>query len=274
MNELQQRELQIFKAFSEVCKKLGLKYFLVCGSALGAVKYNGFIPWDDDMDVGLPRKDYELFCEKAQSLLPKYYFVQTYKTDKNLPYLYCKIRDSRTTYIEKSVSNLDINHGVYIDVFPLDGYPRKKKDIRELEIKKKILKLKIFCAYAKNPEASVKSKLLRILGRILGLHKKTQKNIEKLNLLLSRWSIEDSDLICNHGNWQRELEYSPKDHYGEGLGVKFEGVDVRVPEKFDEYLTRKYGDWRAELPAEEQAGHHYYQVCDLTKPYTEYVSFN
>lgn len=273
MNELQQIELQILKSFLEVCEKLELKYYLVCGTALGAVKYGGFIPWDDDIDVGLPREDYEIFCSKAQALLPEYYFVQTAETDEKFPFIYCKIRDSRTTYLEKSVSEIDMNHGVYIDVFPLDGYPTEKKDIRKLEKRKKCLKLKLFCAYCNYESYSKKAKLLRFAGRVLGYHKKTKKIIKKINELISKWKIENSQLICNHGNWQGKLEYAPKSQYGNGIFAKFEGLDVIVPENFDEYLTQKYGNWKEELPKEKQKGHHYYEVCDLTKPYTEYVNF-
>ena len=127
MNDLQQTEFKMLKCFVEICNKLNLKYYLVCGTALGAVKYKGFIPWDDDVDVALPREDYEIFCKEAQRLLPKEYFLQTYKTDKAYPSIFAKIRNSNTTYIEKTIAKLPINHGVYIDVFPLDGYPEDKK---------------------------------------------------------------------------------------------------------------------------------------------------
>ena len=71
MNELQKIEFDLLKIFVEICQKLNLNYYLVCGTALGAVKYNGFIPWDDDIDVALCREDYEIFCQKAQQLLEK-----------------------------------------------------------------------------------------------------------------------------------------------------------------------------------------------------------
>jgi lipopolysaccharide cholinephosphotransferase len=70
MNKLQSLEFDMLKEFVRICDDLGLKYYLVCGSALGAAKYGGFIPWDDDVDEALPRPDYEIFCEKAQSMLP------------------------------------------------------------------------------------------------------------------------------------------------------------------------------------------------------------
>ena len=82
MTKLQAKELEILIQFLRICEQCGLTYFLVCGSALGAVKYGGFIPWDDDIDVAMPRKDYEEFCKKAPSLLPDWCFLQNYHTDK------------------------------------------------------------------------------------------------------------------------------------------------------------------------------------------------
>ena len=85
MNALQKRELELFQAFLQVCRQLKLPYFLVCGSALGAVKYQGFIPWDDDMDIAMLRPDYEVFLAQAPALLPGHIFLQNYKTDPAFP---------------------------------------------------------------------------------------------------------------------------------------------------------------------------------------------
>ena len=271
MTELQTAEFNILKTVTDICDRFGLGYFLVCGSALGAVKYGGFIPWDDDVDIGMYREDYEKFCEIAQELLPDYYFLQTYRTDPRFPAIFAKVRDTRTTYIEKSISNLDINHGVYIDIFPLDGYPDGKRESALLEYKKKINVLKISCVYEFNPKQSFKSKCFFMAERLLGFHKRTAKIVEKYEKLISRYPIEDSDLICNHGNWQGRLEYAPKWHYGEGAWATFEGLKVRIPENYDAYLKQKYGDWRADLPEEQQVGHHYYEIMDLKRPYTHYI---
>ena len=89
--------------------------------------------------------------------------------------------------------------------------------------------------------------------------------------MISSYPVENSEVICNHGNWQGKLEYAPREQYGEGIMMEFEGLKVRVPELYDEYLTQKYGDWRADLPEEEKVGHHYYSVCDLNKSYKEYI---
>ena len=134
MTDLQQVEFKLLQAVDIVCKQLNIKYYLICGSALGAVKYSGFIPWDDDLDIGMLRSDYEVFVEMAQELLPNSYFLQNYRTDPAFPQIFSKVRDSNTTYIEKSAAKLSINHGVYIDVFPLDGYPKTPFEIRRLEL--------------------------------------------------------------------------------------------------------------------------------------------
>ncbi len=269
MNSLQQKEFNLLKCFITVCEKLGLRYYLVCGTALGAVKYGGFIPWDDDVDVALCRKDYEEFCEKAQKLLPEGVFLQTYKTDERYPCVFAKLRDSNTTYIEKSCKSVPMNHGVYIDVFPLDGYPDDEKLQKRLERKKFIYKFLISSVY--ESECSFKVKVLRKIFRIFGVHKKTNRILSKYESLISEYSVDSSAVWCNHGNWQGKLEYAPKEQYGKGTTFTFEGLPVCVPEQYDEYLTQKYGEWRKDPPTEEQVGHHYYSVCDLSKSYKEYM---
>lgn len=271
MNELQRVEFEMLKELVHICDELGLTYYLVCGSALGAVKYKGFIPWDDDLDVALPRKDYEVFIKKAQAMLPDHIFLQNYETDPYFPYIFSKLRNCNTTFIEKSCQNILMNHGVYIDVFPLDGYPSDKFESQIFERKKRKLTLKINSAFCLQG-ISLKAKLFYAFERILGMHKKTGKYISLLSKMYSEYPTVGSKLICNHGNWQGSLEYAATDQYGKGVIAEFEGLNVRIPEKFDEYLTQKYGDWRVDPPESEQTGHHYCLVCDLNQPYTEYVT--
>ncbi len=270
MNDLQKKEMELLTHFVRVCEILGLRYYLVCGTALGAVKYGGFIPWDDDVDVALCRRDYETFIREAPKHLPPHIFVQTYHTDPCYPIIYCKLRNSETTYIEKNSSHIPMNHGAYIDVFPLDGYPTGKIAGWRVEIGKKIFHLKQTCSFEGN--YSLKVRILRKLLRLFGVHKRGAKTAAACERLLTRYPTEYSALWCNHGNWQGKLEYAPREQYGEGIIVRFEGLDMRVPEKYDEYLTQKYGDWRADLPEEKKVGHHHYEVMDLTRSYTEYLS--
>lgn len=270
MTKLQQAEFELLKIFVKICEKHNLTYFLVCGTALGAEKYSGFIPWDDDVDVGLPREEYERFLEIAPYELPNWCFLQNYKTDTGFPFLFTKLRNSNTTYIEKNVAHIHMHHGVYIDIFPLDGYPTDVREQKKLRRKKKLLTWMQFCALRGDTRPKVQ--IRNTIFRLLGYQHRTAKTMKKMEVLISRYSNDTSDVWCNHGNWQGELEYAPRWHYGQGSWRVFEGLPVRVPENTDAYLTQKYGDWRAELPVEAQIGHHLYTVCDLGKPYSEYVN--
>lgn len=268
MNELQQCEFELLKIFVELCNKYKLKYFLVCGSALGAIKYKGFIPWDDDIDVGMPRSDYEIFLQKAQQDLPQKIFLQNYRTDKYFPHVFTKLRNSDTTMIEANMAHLKMNHGIYIDIFPLDGVPNLQKEIKKIKFKKKILAWFHYCALKNNDSGIVACR--NFILRLFGFHKRTYKALERLDKIISAYSTENSEIWCNHGNWQGDLEYAPKWQYGDGVEVEFEGIKVIIPEYYDEYLTQKYGDWRSDPPIDKQQSHHSILVFDTKKSYKEY----
>lgn len=271
MNELQKVEFELLRQFLAVCEKLDLTYYLVCGSALGAVKYNGFIPWDDDIDVALPRKDYEVFCRDGPSLLPSWCFVQNYRTDPEFHLLGTKLRDSRTTYIEMMTEKLKINHGVFIDVFPLDGGPTGATDFGKLKRERAIFDAarRVRLKYNRfSPEniGAVRTNITWLLFKLFGYKKDTDKQIERFERLISSFDAEKSEIWCNHANSANENEFANKEQYGDGVMMTFEGLTVRVPADYDAYLTQKYGDWRGDIPPGEQVGHHTYTLCDLNKP--------
>ena len=115
-------------------------------------------------------------------------------------------------------------------------------------------------------------KIKKIRNRLIRLFTPNPQRVaRRYTKMISRYDIDHSWLICNHGNWQGTLEYAPKWHYGEGAWATFEGLKVRIPENYDAYLTQKYGDWRADLPEEQKSGHHYYEIMDLERPYTHYI---
>lgn len=269
MNELQKIELDLFRCFAETCEKLNLNYFLVCGSALGAARHGGFIPWDDDFDVGMYREDYNKFMELAPALLPEGIFLQNYKTDPQYPYIFSKLRNSNTTFIEKLLSNFDINHGIYMDIFPLDGYPDSPSEQAKLASGKRNFRRKLFCGFKMHRE--FKAGALAFLLRMLGYHKRTAKTLAEYEALISGYPVKDSRIICSHGTWYGERDYIPAQYYGKGAEAVYEGIKVRVPEKCDEYLTSLYGDWRTPPDSEKQEGTHQHEICDTKRPYTFYL---
>lgn len=267
MTELQKCEYEILKKTIEIINENNLNYFLVCGSALGAVKYKGFIPWDDDIDIALPRPDYKKFIEIMKDFNEKDLSLQNYRFDSHVPFFFSKMRSGETTYIEKTAVDFDINHGVYIDIFPLDGYPKRKMEAFIFRIKRNFYYRVVSMVFVR--ESRIKNILFYPLKAVV------KPNIAEVvrcyEKVVSKYDIFSSDLLCNFGNSPFMNECSPKWHYGNGVMMKFEGLDVRVPENYDAYLTQKYGNWRADLPKEQQVGHHYYEICDLERPYTDYI---
>lgn len=269
MNEIQKIELEMLKYFVDICAKLKLTYFLVCGSALGAVKYQGFIPWDDDIDVALLRDDYNIFLKEAPKLLPKYIFLQNYKSDSAFPQIYSKLRNSNTAFIEKSAANLPINHGVNIDIFPLDGYPKTLFSQKVFELKKKIYGALVLSVY--DIPRNRFSKYINKFLYFIRLNKHIGFVSARFEKLISKYSPNDSLMLCNHGNWQGKLDYSPREYYEDGKTFKFEGIRVRVPKDYDRYLSQKYGDYMSDLPEEEQKSHHSCIICDCSNSYKKYI---
>ena len=276
MNNLQRIEFDMLKHFVSICEKLDLRYYLVCGIALGAVKYKGFIPWDDDIDVALPRDDYEVFIKYANNYLPENIFLQNNHTDPYYPLLGTKLRRSDTTNIETGHRQIDMNHGVFIDIFPLDGYPKGEAMIHELNNEKKryIRRLAVTLYYKRFSGKNllgVRTNLMYIASRLFGVYSDVRSNVTRFERIISKHCTWESDVWCNHANSSSEKEYSPNWHYGNGIWGEFEGLRVRIPEHYDNYLTLKYGDWRGDIPKEQQVGHHYCVIRDLTRSYLDYI---
>ncbi len=269
--KLKNVQLEMLDDFISVCHKLQLRYFLVGGTCLGAVRHKGFIPWDDDIDVAMPREDYEKFLLLAQEeLTAKNLFVQTYKTDPEYIQDFAKLRKNGTTFLETTARNLKIHHGVYMDIFPIDGYPEKRSAQKSLERKKVRAKSYLNRHYFLGIKTSWVRKIKRfILWSLLGF-KSDRKILEGLERTYKKVPYETASTVACFGGAWGNLEYCPKAHYGAGAIGIFEGREVVIPELYDEYLTHKYGDYMQLPPPEKQIGHHYCDIIDLENSYEIY----
>lgn len=270
--QLKQIELDILKQFIKICQQLNLNYYVIGGTLLGAVRHKGFIPWDDDIDVGMLRKDYEVFVEQAQKLLPSPYFLQTYQTDAQYPHNFAKIRNSSTTFIEKSVSHKSINHGVYIDVFPLDYYPSGYLASKWFDFKFKTLHARI------RSEFILTDKELPFYRRFVNwvcmklaklIYPDVRIALAKREKLMK--SLSSSLLVANLcGAWGKK-EIVPAEWYGPGTLVEFEELSYRAPVAYDKWLRQVYGNYMQLPPEEKRKAHHYTDIIDLEHSYTDYI---
>ena len=210
-------QLELTDFLHNFCQKHHLKYYLAFGSLLGAVRHNGFIPWDDDMDVWMPRKDYEIFCKH----FPKDnadYFLQTTKTDKHYGRMFAKIRKNNTIFLEDVDKHVEKrHHGVFLDVFPLDNSKTKPSSL--VLFKKKIAQF--IDGYIVCKRGKVKIKGLRNILKIFPI------------CLLSK--------VCTHLYKSKQgdcyyasgLQIIPKTYFGEGVLHNFEDRKYFIPEDFD-----------------------------------------
>ena len=266
LQELKIRERDMLECFVNICNKHDIRYFVQGGTLLGTVRHGGFIPWDDDVDVSLPRDEYERFLAVAEKELPEYYFLQTKDTDPEYPNNFAKIRDSRTTFVETSARNLKINHGAYIDIFPLDNYPSGKK-AKVYELKKKLLTWRINKAFY-IPTMSLISKIVTIITMIL--FPSLKGAINKREKLFK--SVPPSDRVVNNSGAWLHKEIIPKEWVQNSIQMEFEGITVNVSDKYDEWLTYVYGNYMSLPPENERVGHHYVDLFDMNKSYTEYMN--
>ena len=255
--------LENLKTLHSVFKKHNLRYYLVSGTMLGAVRHKGFIPWDDDIDLAMPRADYEKLIKYSKEYLPDYLEFICAENDAKYPLPFGKIQDSRTTIIEKSYR--DYIGGAYIDIFPLDGVP-------ESEIKRKwhftryLFWYKMLYFVCRDPFKhghGPKSWIPLLCQKIFSL-KFVQS---KLRNILMECDFDDSKFISEHYNRQRR--YMPKEIFGNPTGIDFDGYVFDGVEYPDEYLTIEYGDYM-QLPPEGKRKQHCFYYLNLDLPYREY----
>lgn len=265
--ELKQKLLNMLKWFHAFCKEHGLRYYALGGTMLGAVRHKGFIPWDDDVDLGMPRGDYEKLIDLTRDLKGKYLLESPKQGKKDFVYAYCKLYDTSTTLIENT--RYKTKRGVYLDIFPLDGIgntiEESYSNFKKIDRKLNFISAKV-CAFNKNRKFYKNCAIL--VGRcipefIFGW----RKEIKKVNELCASRSFDDYKFAGNLlGNWHYK-EIVPQDCFGEPDELDFEDMKICVPHDYDKYLTNVYGDYMTPPPAEKQKSHHDYIELSLNKSY-------
>lgn len=265
IRNLQLIELNILNEVIEVCDKYNIKYFLDSGTALGALRHKGFIPWDDDIDIGMTRVNYDKFIKITQEALSNELFLQIRKTDIKSPYYFARVRKNNTTYMEWDKRNLKIHHGIYIDIFPYDNIPNNKKKRERFQIKcellMKIYKIRSIPDRYKKPEKKLKWWIVALIRRMLHyimcplpinfFENILDKTFRKYN------NVETKYITClSYGGpytFNKEDIFPMKN-------LTFENKIYSTPNNIDSYLKELYGDYMELPPKEKRVGHEPYKL--------------
>jgi lipopolysaccharide cholinephosphotransferase len=256
LDKLHNIELEILDEFVRICNKYNLEYFLVGGSLLGAIRHEGFIPWDDDIDIGMPRKDYEKLIEVCSSDLNEKYYTKSYKTSIAYWPMFAKICKYNTVFLEKDFLASDDSNGIFIDIFPYDN----TVPISALQ-------------YFQN---FLISKVGNMICRKIETKKNVRKNILKnfaVNIFSFKFlqSLQQSIMSffnifkCKHvtswgGKYGIPNETYLKTSFYPLIYVGFEGKMHKAPKEWDLYLRNLYGNNYMELPPIEKRTTHDPQI--------------
>lgn len=251
LKELQETEIQIMKALDRFCREKGIEYSLGAGSMIGAVRHGGFIPWDDDIDLTMPRKDYDRLIEIASQELKSPYYLQHITTDPKYLGLHVKIRNTDTTAIIKSWLFTDVNQGIFIDIFPLEGLPNDPEKADELYKKSSVLGRAVKSYYNFDKILSLNPKIILMLLKRRKLAKslikdphdyvKKYSEFENLFKEIDFDSCQKVGLLSFGFAYEQKFIFS-KSCFDRTLYVPFEDKTLPIPCGYDEILKTYYGD--------------------------------
>lgn len=250
--KLQKKELEILDYFVSICKKYNLKYYLAYGTCLGAVRHNGFIPWDDDVDVCMPIDDYLKLKEIMVNENSEKFYFQTFLNDINFTQLWYKIRLNNTLMVESGYEHLELHKGIYIDIFPLIPYPNNVKDAKKQDFKYSIVKILLKNNMKKEWSFKNRGKAGRFLTTISKILPR-KLNVKIVNrILMSMYSYnKEYDNYLTFG----KMHFFNKSSFDESIEFKFENKNYNIPKGYDIYLSRLYGDYMKLPPLKERYNH-------------------
>lgn len=271
IDKLQKKSLDILVFFKEFCDKHNLLFYFCGGCCIGTIRHGGFIPWDDDVDVFMPRKDYEkLAVLWRQEVSPEKYEFCKVDEEHFVRSQLTAIVDPYTTFIKENQKDLDVPHGIRLEVLPLDGCPDSK-------IKRKIqlfwgLVYQVFCM--QDPPTS-KGKLPEILGKMALACFPTWKAKSRVwkfaERQMSKYPIEKCSKITELCvRWEYMKNEYPKEIFESAAYKKFEGLDMPIPVGYDKYLKIVFGNYMELPPKSGQVPKHDAVLIDTDTPYREY----
>lgn len=258
-------QLDMLIELDRICKSNSIPYFVAGGTLLGTIRHSGFIPWDDDIDVGMLRENYEKFIVVCKDNLSDEYSLYDWDVDENSPLPYLKMKIKGTHYREELSKFTEMNDEIYIDIFPLDNAPDSKLKQKIHGIKnvflKKILLLK--CGFTIDEGPLVK-KILYFPLRIVSSFGKTSQWKKIFRKNAAKYQNDVTKNVVNLcGSYSYDKELKKRDCLEKLTTHRFESTFVSIPEDYDKYLHEVYGDYMILPPENKRISRHGISLIDL-----------
>ncbi len=263
IRDVQMAELELLRSFVAVCEKYGLRYYIGCGTLLGAVRHNGYIPWDDDTDVLMPRPDYEKFLRLAGDDLLGDSYIESIQNVSGCRHYPAKLASKRIS-ISYFTGSRSRQQDIWMDIFPMDGLPNGHIARRFYVLKMTVLRT-VFVFSNFNFDAGEEDvrehtwykSVVAFLGRYLPVYRlfSPEKRLLAIDKALKRYQYDSAEYVANVMGAYKWRETFKRDVFGAGREYTFENISLVGPENSDDYLRQLYGDYMVPVPESERGGH-------------------
>ncbi len=246
-------QVELLDQVDRICRKHDIKYMICGGTLIGAVRHKGFIPWDDDVDVRMERKEYERFCKVCQQELDgDKFFFQTHKTDKNYPWYFGKLRYNYSRYVRVGQDHLNMNDGIFLDIFPTDGIPNNSVARTFVLIKCKLLKKMLYSIVGSVHE---KNPIKRTVYKVMNKYPK-RLVYKSFDAMAKKYSDPRYRCVTDYSFPSKLFrpEFFQRKWVLELVELEFENRNYYATAFYDKWLTIGYGNYMELPPPEKRHG--------------------
>lgn len=259
LDELKRIELNVLKQVRDLCEREGLRYFLSSGTLLGAVRHKGFIPWDDDIDIEMPRPDYDRLLEICAKS-PQAFNLCSNATEPKYGYAFAKAWAPGTIIKEKTANRGNVEIGVYVDIFPLDGYGATKKEAiqnhKRTRLSSALLTAYNWKKFFRSRSRSWTQEPIRFLFFLASRFVSPRKIIEKLEARFRKIPYDSSNYISTVMTTCGVRRIAEREIFAQSTPLEFEGEYFAAPQGYEQYLTQLFGDYMTPPPVEKRVPAH------------------